>query len=316
VAALRRAPVADADRRGALERSRPSAGSSRRSSPTSPRLVADIEADDARLDRLQSRKRELTGLMRRYGASVEADPRPSSRRGRCELEELVALEADAGASTEDLRARLRGTHRGRRAPDRIAPRGRGRGSRASGRRAPRGARPRARPAARPYVARSPPRRRTGWTASSCSSQPTRASRRPASPTAPRAASGRGSRSPSRSSSRRATTAVLVFDEVDAGIGGSTALAVGAKLARLARDRAAPAGALRHPPRPGRRVRGPASRRREVGPRRSDGHVGAAGRGRCARRGALAHARWRGDRGGRSRARPGPARRRPRLGPAP
>jgi DNA repair protein RecN (Recombination protein N) len=31
----------------------------------------------------------------------------------------------------------------------------------------------------------------------------------------------------------------VFDEVDAGIGGSTALAVGAKLARLARDTSIP-----------------------------------------------------------------------------
>jgi len=35
--------------------------------------------------------------------------------------------------------------------------------------------------------------------------------------------------------RRTTTATLVFDEVDTGIGGKTALAMGAKIAELAED---------------------------------------------------------------------------------
>ena len=35
--------------------------------------------------------------------------------------------------------------------------------------------------------------------------------------------------------RSATPATLVFDEVDAGIGGATAAAVGERLARLAKD---------------------------------------------------------------------------------
>ena len=50
---------------------------------------------------------------------------------------------------------------------------------------------------------------------------------------------------------------LVFDEVDTGIGGSTALAVGAKLAKLARHRQ---GSLRHPSGPSRRGGGSPSGR--------------------------------------------------------
>ena len=53
--------------------------------------------------------------------------------------------------------------------------------------------------------------------------------------------------------------VLVFDEVDAGIGGATALAVGRRLAELAPR---PPGAGRDAPRPGGRVRGQPPRRRE------------------------------------------------------
>ena len=55
---------------------------------------------------------------------------------------------------------------------------------------------------------------------------------------------------------------LLFDEVDAGVGGEAALAVGRALARPG---AAPPGAGRHPPRPGGGVRRPPDRRRQAGP---------------------------------------------------
>ena len=60
--------------------------------------------------------------------------------------------------------------------------------------------------------------------------------------------------------------VLVFDEVDAGIGGEAGAAVGRELAALARERP---GTLHHPPRPGRGVRGCPDRRPEGGARRPD-----------------------------------------------
>ena len=66
---------------------------------------------------------------------------------------------------------------------------------------------------------------------------------------------------------------LVFDEVDAGIGGTAATAVG-RVARPAR--AAPSGAVRHPPRPGRRTcrhpdHGDEDGRRGSGVSDDDGH---------------------------------------------
>ena len=54
--------------------------------------------------------------------------------------------------------------------------------------------------------------------------------------------------------------VMVFDEVDAGVGGQAAGEIGRRLARLARD--AP-GRRRHPPGAGRRVRRHPHRRRQV-----------------------------------------------------
>ena len=78
---------------------------------------------------------------------------------------------------------------------------------------------------------------------------------------------------------------LVFDEVDAGIGGAAAVAVGESLAALGR---APSGARRHPPAAGGRAGRRADRRRQADRRRADDHQRAPRwTARSARR------RWRG-----------------------
>ena len=73
---------------------------------------------------------------------------------------------------------------------------------------------------------------------------------------------------------------LVFDEVDAGVGGAAALAVGEALAALGR---APPGARRHPPRPGRRAGRRTDRRGQGRRRRADGRHGPGRHGRRAHR---------------------------------
>jgi DNA repair protein RecN (Recombination protein N) len=94
VAALRRAPVEDPALQGFGERL---ASLSRELSEAVADLVAygdDIEADESRLDALQSRKRELTALMRRYGASVDAILAHRAAVER-EVRDLEELEGDA-----------------------------------------------------------------------------------------------------------------------------------------------------------------------------------------------------------------------------
>ena len=83
--------------------------------------------------------------------------------------------------------------------------------------------------------RRPSPARTGPTRSSCCSAPTRAASRTAWPRPPPAASCPGSGSRSRSCSPPARPAgTLVFDEVDAGVGGRVAVEIGRRLAQLAR----------------------------------------------------------------------------------
>jgi len=65
--------------------------------------AADVEADDARLDALQVRKRELTVLMRRYGATI-ADVLAHRGSVASELAEMTALEADADGLDAAIRA--------------------------------------------------------------------------------------------------------------------------------------------------------------------------------------------------------------------
>ena len=86
--------------------------------------------------------------------------------------------------------------------------------------------------------RSRPRQvRTAWTRSSSCCSRTPAPRRCRSAAAHRAASCRASCSRSRCAWSAATRVpTLVFDEVDAGVGGRAAVEVGRRLARLARGR--------------------------------------------------------------------------------
>ena len=96
-------------------------------------------------------------------------------------------------------------------------------------------------------------------------------------------------------------ATLVFDEVDAGIGGQTARAVGDELRALA---ARPPGPLHHPPAPDRRPRRPPLPDREGDRGRHRPHHRRPTRPRSRRRGARANAR---SRRGRPRGRAACAR---------
>ncbi len=230
ITALRRAPVEDptlgalAARLGEL---------SRDLSETVADLAAfagDVEADDARLDRLQARKRELTVLMRRYGASVAAviEHRHSVAQ---ELAELEAVEADAGSIDADLQA----------ASDLVVALG----GRLSASRAAAGDRlteqvdahlgelglEHARLHVRLLEEGTP-------TPDGLDRVELLLAANPGEPPA-RLADGASGGERSRVALALEVVlaagddrAVLVFDEVDAGIGGSTALSVGAKLARL------------------------------------------------------------------------------------
>ena len=237
VAAVRRAPLTEPTLASLGERL---AGISRELSEVVADLAvfaSDIEADDRRLDRLQSRKRELTTLMRRYGASVEA-VLEHRREVVDELADIATLEADAESIEADL-------ERAAAALSEV-------GSRLSVSRRVAGdalcdavdthlaelglehAHLHVR-----LVAESTPgpeglERVELLLAANPGEPPARLSD---------GASG-GERSRVALALEVVLAAgddrgVLVFDEVDAGIGGSTALAVGAKLARLARDAVVP-----------------------------------------------------------------------------
>jgi len=235
VAALRRAPVADP---GLVVLGERLAAVSRELSEVVADLsafAADVEADDQRLDRLQTRKREITALMRRYGASVEAVI-AHRRTVAEELEDLAALEADAESIDDDLR-------RARELLDQV-------GTQLS--------------ASRRAAGDRLCRQVDGHLAElglehahlhvrfvdEASPTPDGIDRvelmLAANPGEPPARLSDGASGGERSRVALALEVVLasgdergvlVFDEVDAGIGGSTALAVGAKLARLARDTA-------------------------------------------------------------------------------
>jgi DNA repair protein RecN (Recombination protein N) len=231
VAALRRAPGDDtvvndlADRLGAI---------SRDLSETVADLAAfaaDVESDDARLDALQERKRQVTALLRRFGASVEAVlvHRAAVVEEIADLEELEDDAAGVVAAVETARAELvsagalLSASRGRvgdRLESAVAEHLRDLGL-----------------AHATLIVDVAPLATPG---------PDGADRvdlllaaNPGEPPArlADAASG-GERSRVALALEVVLSAdrghgVLVFDEVDAGIGGSTALAVGEKMARLA-----------------------------------------------------------------------------------
>ena len=236
--ALRRAPIEDPEVLGLAERLR---ATSRELSEIVADLAAsaaDIEADDARLEGLQARKRVLTPLLRRHGPEV-ADVLRHRADVAARIEELEGLEADAegiDAAVEAARAvldsageELRGSRRSvavdlsAAVATHLAELGM--------------------PHADLSVVLHPLERPTAdgpdrvelLLAANPGEPPVRLAD---------AASG-GERSRVALALEVVLTAdrgsrVLVFDEVDAGIGGTTALAVGEKLARLAREGAATA----------------------------------------------------------------------------
>jgi DNA repair protein RecN (Recombination protein N) len=230
IAALRRAPIEDAGLVALAER----LGTvSRELSDVVADLgafAADVEADDARLDRLQTRKRELTTLFRRYGASIE-DVLAHRRVVAAEVEDLEALELDAdgiAAAVEHARRALDGaaavlTDARRVVADRLcvavgehlAELGLEHASLAV-ELAPQAPGPDGADRVEILLAANPGE--------------------PAARLADAASGGERSRVALALEvvlSADRGRGVLVFDEVDAGIGGSTALAVGEKMARLA-----------------------------------------------------------------------------------
>ena len=231
VAALRRAPVEDPALHALSERL---ASLSRDLSETVADLVAygsDVEADDARLDALQSRKRELTALMRRYGASIEAILAHRAAVD-AELRELEDLEGDADGIAEAVERT--------RAEMLVV------GEELSASR--RAAAERLRTAVRTHLAalglehavlevtvepdRSPAPDGLDRVEFLLAANPGE----PAARLADGASGGERSRVALALEvvlSAGHGRGVLVFDEVDAGVGGSTALAVGEKMARLA-----------------------------------------------------------------------------------
>lgn len=102
---LRRAPTSDPDLLALVERL---TSSTRDLSETAADLAIyaeDVEADEQRLGALQLRKRDLTALMRRFGATVTDVVRHREDAAR-ELAELGALVADAAHIDDTVRAAL------------------------------------------------------------------------------------------------------------------------------------------------------------------------------------------------------------------
>jgi DNA repair protein RecN (Recombination protein N) len=237
VAALRRTPVADATLGTLGERL---AAVSRELSEVVADLAAfasDVEADDSRLDRLQSRKRELTTLMRRFGASIESVLEHRSVVV-AELEDIAALEADAENIEADLQQ----------AADTLQEVGR----RLSASRGAAGEQLCGEVDAHLKELGLEHAHLHVRLVEESSPGPEGLDRvellLAANPGEPPARLADGASGGERSRVALALEVVLaagddrgvlVFDEVDAGIGGSTALAVGAKLARLSRDAEVP-----------------------------------------------------------------------------
>jgi DNA repair protein RecN (Recombination protein N) len=193
--------------------------------------ASDVEADEGRLDALQSRKRELTALMRRYGASLEAVVAHRAAVA-AELAELEGLEADRDgivAALERARGAVLASGEALSA-SRVAAAGR-------------------LMAAVDIHLRDLGLEHAHLEVEVSGGQPPAPdgtdrvefllAANPGEPAA-RLADGASGGERSRVAlalevvlSAGDLRGVLVFDEVDAGIGGSTALAVGEKLARLA-----------------------------------------------------------------------------------
>lgn len=232
LSALRRAPVDDAvltgigDRLAALSRELSDAVADLSA------YSADVEADDARLDALQVRKREVTALQRRFGASIDDVIAHRTSVG-VEIADLEALEDDAesiAAAVVEARAALE------RAGEQLSA-----SRRAVGEDLARATAPHLADLGLAHASLVVHVEPIAPGPSGADRVEILLSANPGEPPArlADAASG-GERSRVALALELVLSAdrghgVMVFDEVDAGIGGSTALAVGEKLARLAAE---------------------------------------------------------------------------------
>jgi DNA repair protein RecN (Recombination protein N) len=229
---LRRLPAADEDLAGLAARAAAIVREATELAADLASLAADIEADPVRLEALQLRKRDLTALMRRFGATPAA-VLAHHDAVVAELADLEALEADAGgleaaeaAALAAVRTAGRAVTSGRRAAaERLA-------GQVAAHLADLGlAHAELRVEVAPAAGEPGP-----------DGLDEVALLLAANPGEPAVRLGEGASGGERSRVALAVevalaevddAAVLVFDEVDAGIGGTTALAVGEKLARLA-----------------------------------------------------------------------------------
>ena len=221
-----------------------------------------IEEDPEQLAAVRARRQQLRDLCRKYGDDLSRGPRLRARRRRRAWPSWRSTRSGRRSST----------------PSTVTP------WRPSARRPPRSA-----GSAAPRPSRSARRSRTGCASWPCRTPPSPSSiddepagehvqfllaANPGSPALPvaKAASG-GELARTMLALRLVLTApgddarTLVFDEVDAGIGGTAATAVGHALAEVGRTHQV---LRRHPPRPGRRPGNDAGRRREAH-RRHDDH---------------------------------------------
>lgn len=233
LALLRRLPVEDpqlVELRGRVEGL---AAELADAAATAAAFASTVDADAHELDRLQARKRALTALMRKYGASVE-EVLAYAESARRDAEALESLEADGGTLEADLADALL------RVRELAAEVTRGRSLAAErltevvGTHLTELGMPHAR-----LVVEVEPRPDAPPMADGQDRVRFLLAANPGEPAVPvaTAASG-GERSRVALAIEVALAdvddaAVLVFDEVDAGVGGATALAVGEKLARLA-----------------------------------------------------------------------------------
>ncbi len=233
VAALRRIPVEDpavnelADRIAAISRDLSDAVADVAA------LAEQVGSDDARLDALQVRKREVAALQRRFGASVEA-VLAHRALADTEIADLEALEDDA----ESIAATLAAASEARE----VAARSLTSSRKEVGDRLSQAVLVHLADLGLEHATFSvalEPLREPGTDGADRVTLMLAANPGEAPARLGDAASG-GERSRVALALEVVLTAttgheVLVFDEVDAGIGGSTALAVGQKLARLAAE---------------------------------------------------------------------------------
>ena len=197
------------------------------------RYLSGLDADPAVLDRIEERLEQLAELRRRFGGVDEAaELRPRAEAAATELaegeraDERIARAAAAVAAAEKTAERLAtALHKGREKAAKPFARG------VEGHLADMGM-----DGARLEVVdrRGAARRARARCRGAAAGRQSRACPRARSAASPRAASSRASRWPC--ASRRATagaTEMLVFDEVDAGIGGRTARVLTDKLRELA-----------------------------------------------------------------------------------